>query len=167
MKARPAPLFFVALAFAAGCGMGMGSAIPSTLFLVLLGGVGVVWLVLISLGKNLQPMGSSRLQTLRVMTWVVFLMVVAVSGGFLGAIRIQLIPWDDLRKLGEAKYDSGTQWRGVIVSQARKRASGSVDFILKVNHWRPLSLHEENEGKKSWQPASGRIFVEIHQKKLA
>ncbi|MEM1058919.1 MAG: ComEC/Rec2 family competence protein [Verrucomicrobiota bacterium] len=148
---RSAPLFPAALIVGAGCGLGLWSGAPAAFWWwVLLVLAVTAGLVLWRWRGARHPI---RLALLYTGLWF-------LAAGW-AATCAQWVATDDARRLGPAKRDPGTTWRGVIVSNPVVRASGRVDFRLRVDAWRPLSLENLLDPDPPWEPASGTLYIEI------
>jgi competence protein ComEC len=152
-SSRPAPLFFVALIFAAGVAIGDISFIPPA-----------VWLLFVLAGLWIwlrRAEGSNDIRLFRA-----FLLFVAAAGAFHASVREQVIWPDDLRLLPESKFTDSAVWRGRIggtprfQARAARRGSNRVQFPLEVIAWQPPG---SVTGSTSWQPARGTIQVRLKQ----
>lgn len=158
-----APLFPGAVVFGLGCGVGLWSRVAWPVWLTLGAGLlvaaGLFWWRSARSGEETPAQSALRSGFV--------LALVLLLGAFLGALRVQWVAADDLRHLGPAKRDPGTEWRGVIVSNPVTRESGRTDFFFQVEAWRPLTLDTLLVEQAPWRPASGEVFVEINPTRRA
>jgi len=147
---RQAPLFPIALVFAAGVAFGLWSGAGALLLWQMAG-----LFVLSFLGFMLMRQAEFGV---RYVTGYASLFLLAAAWA---AGCVQWIAADDVRLFGAAKRDPGTEWRGVIVSNPVTRGSGRTDFYLRLDAWRPLTLETMMDPDAPWQSATGELFVEI------
>jgi len=151
MLSLRAPLFSVSLAFALGCVVGLAGWIAFGTALILMGILGLLWLILASYEK-------ASLAT--------FYGYVASAGLVHTLLVGSIIPADDLRRLPEDKTLTTTQWRGVIVEEpttqlslsATRRSFDHTSFTLQVESWRPTAGRLFSAPvDEPWQPAQGNV----------
>jgi len=151
MQSLHAPLFWVGIAFASGCLLGLDGVVALRIALVIWGLAGLLWLVV---GRR--PKASLA----------AFYIFTACSGLAYTLLLNAAIPPNDLRFLPDEKTLTTTQWRGTIVeepvaqvfSHTTRRSVGRASFVLEVEAWRPTGGRLFGaEMDTPWQPAQGLV----------
>jgi len=151
MLSLRAPLFWVSLAFALGCLLGLDDIISLRVALVAFAISGGLWL-LASRGEETSA--------------VTFYLVAACAGLVHTTLIATSIEPDDLRRLSDDKTFATTQWRGTIVEEPTSQLSAHVtrrtldrtEFVLSVEAWRPTGGRLFSADMDiPWQSAQGNI----------
>ena len=151
MLSRRAPLFWVGLALATGCLLGLAGGIPLRLALVGFALAGLFWW-----------RAGRREEVSRAAFYLL-----AICAGLAHTLLISsTVAPDDLRRLPEEKTFPTTQWRGVVIEEPvaeltthpSNRAENRTFFVLRMEAWRPTGGRFFDAAIDApWQPAQGKV----------
>lgn len=150
MAVKPAPLFWIAVSFAAGCGLGLTDQAPWWEWLVF-------WVVALGAWAALffceKKTGSA----------LALCAMAFATGTFHQSARQQVLDKNDLRLLPEEKFLPQSTWQCVVDNMpefhARGNRSGLMRFNVQMEQWRV--------GQGEWVPARGRVAVRVHNSSRA
>jgi ComEC/Rec2-related protein len=151
MLSLRSPLFWVSLAFASGCLIGLDDIISLRMALMLCALAGALWWFM------------ARHETASCAAFYLFAACAGLAHTLLVATSIAP---DDLRRLPEDKTFASTQWRGIIVEEPTSQLSTHVtrktldrtEFVLSIEAWRPTGGRLFGADMDvPWQEAQGNI----------
>jgi competence protein ComEC len=141
MRRESAPLFPVALLFAAGVALGLN--LPAAGFLYLAAGLSglVLWKFLPGPRVSFAALAGA----------------IFFAGAYHASHQEKPRSVHDARALPETKFSETARWRGRIASPPEARSSTRSrersDFVLRLSHW---------NGGGGWQPAEGKVQVRLY-----
>jgi ComEC/Rec2-related protein len=151
MSSRRVPLFWVSLAFALGCLLGLDALVSWPLAFVLL---------LIALGSWI--LAGQREQT----SLALFYLVTACAGMTHTLVLAASVAPQDVRRLPDDKLLATTQWRGKVVEEPAmqasphlgRRALDRTSFAVEIEAWRPTEGQLFGESIDApWRSAEGLV----------
>jgi len=151
MLSLRAPLFWVSLAFAMGCLLGLDGIFSLRIALIAWVISGLLWWF------------AHRRETTSAAAFYLFAVCAGLVHTLLIATSIEL---DDLRRLPDDKTFATTQWRGTIVEEPASQLSTHItrrtldrtEFVLRVEAWRPTGGRLFGADMDiPWQQAQGDI----------
>ncbi len=151
MLSLRAPLFWVSLAFALGCLLGLDAMVSVRVALGVWVLAGVIWWMVV------------RSDVASVAAFYVY---AACAGWAYTLLLSTSISGDDLRRLPEEKTFATTQWRGMIIEEptaqlsthVTRRSVDRTEFVLNVEAWRPTGGRLFGADIDApWQSAQGEV----------
>jgi ComEC/Rec2-related protein len=146
------PLFWVSIAFATGCLLGLDGAASWPIALALVVVVGLAWIFI-------------RGERTSLALFYLFVITAALAHTLILAATVAP---DDARRLPSDKALASTQWRGRVIEEPQtaprrnRRALDRTSFTLQLDAWRPTGGELFGEdGDASWQTASGRVSCTV------
>lgn len=151
MTVRRVPLFWVALAFAAGCLLGLDQVTP--------------WPVAMALVAVALP-AWHRVRGERASLALCYVATVLAGLAHTLLLASTIAP-DDVRRLPVEKTLASTQWRGQVVDDPRlaphrARALDRTSFTVQLSGWRPTGGQLFSEtSDEPWRMAAGRVSCTV------
>ncbi len=151
MTLQRVPLFWVALAFAAGCLLGLDQVTSWPVALALAGGAFAAWTF--ARGERTS------------------LALCYLAAGFAGLahtlVLASTIAPDEVRRLPVERTLASTQWRGQVMDDPRMappraRALARTSFTVQLSAWRPTGGQLFSEtSDEPWRTAAGRVSCTV------
>ena len=146
------PLFWVSVAFATGCLLGLDRAVSWPFALAIVAVTGLAWIFI--RGERTSP--------------ALFYVFVASVGLAHALILSATVAPDDVRRLPDDKSMASTQWRGRVIEEPQtaprrnRRALDRTSFTLQLDAWRPTDGELFGEDIAApWHSASGRVSCTV------
>jgi ComEC/Rec2-related protein len=149
---RRVPLFWLSIAFATGCLLGLDGVVFWPVALGIAGVTGLMWLV-------------ARGEQTSLALFYLFAIAVALAHTL---ILASTIPPNDVRRLPDDKQMASTQWRGIVsedpqtATRRNQRALDRTTFTLEITAWRPTGgLLFDEANSEPWRTATGRLACSV------